>query len=197
MALLPLSAVLWLTFILPRAGPRQIAAINSNRWAGRPLSQRIHRTDWTPPDPPEQRSGADKISQYSKQDYVIGESSAGMLQKIAHRLNNGPSPAQILPEIDSSDIESEMAEMSRQKSAAVELDGNFFAVELDAGPNVWPPDSHPSETASSRASEEKPRSQLSGPFSKPQDVQGGTESAPPSDGSQANTGSRKWEGGFF
>lgn len=65
---------------------------------------------------------------------MIGESSQGKLKMIAHRLNNGPSPAQTLPEPDTFGLEPQMAELSRQRSAAIELaDNHDFAVELDAG----------------------------------------------------------------
>lgn len=196
-------------FILPPAGTRQNAAINSNRWAGRPPSQRIHRKDWIPPDVSEQRPNSNKILHYSQQDYVIGESSQGALQRIAHRLNNGPSPAQILPESDDSDIESEMAELSRQRSGAAELEfypaphelgGNSFAVELDAGSATYLTQ-HASrfqgETISSRLSEERRNGHSSGSFNESQDLETNTEQASLSASRQVRTADRKWEGGFF
>lgn len=162
------------------------------------------------PDLSEHRSDSDKILHYAKQDYVIGESSQGMLQRIAQRLNNGPSPAQVLPELDSSDLESQMAELSRQRSAArefsvnshpVELDGvSHNRFELDAGPAIYPPQQatrFPDETISSRLSDEVPNGRSSGQFSERQDVQADNEHASSSASRQVVTADRKWEGGFF
>lgn len=195
-------AVSWLTIILPYVGTRQNVAINSNRWAGRTPSQHIHRNVWTPPDLPEQHSDPDRILRYSRQDYVIGESSQDQLRNIAHRLNHGPSPEQTMPELDTSELESEMAELSRQRSTATELDGNLFAVELDAGPDVWPrqlSNHFQGETlvASSRRSEETPNGHSSGTFNEAQDLQAETEHASPNAARQVRTAGRKWEGGFF
>ena len=123
-----------------------------------------------------------------------------MLQKIAHRLKNGPSPAQTLPEQDTTELESEMAELSRQRSAAAELGSNSFAVELDAGPATYltlPVNHSHGETVSSRHRENITTGQLSGPCHEPQDLQEDTEHAPPSAAHQVSTGDRKWEGGFF
>ena len=166
-------------FTLPSIGTRHKATRNSNRWAGRPVSQRIHRKSWAPPDLLEQSSDSDKIMHYSQQDYVIGESSQVMLQRIAHRLNNGPNPAQILPELDTSDLELEMAKLSRQKSAAAELDdGKIWpsaAVELDAGHAVYlnqPANRSQAETPSRTEDTEHASVTVSRPV-------------------------RKWEGGFF
>ena len=196
-----IRAASWLTFILPYVGTRQNVAINSNRWAGRTPSQRIHRNIWTAPDLPEQHSDSDKILRYSKQDYVIGESSQDQLRNIAHRLNHGPSPEQTVPELDTSELESEMAELSRQRSTATELDGNLFAVELDAGPNVWPrqqSNHFQGETPTSRRSEETPNGHSSGTLiNEPQDLQAETEHASPNAARQVRTAGRKWEGGFY
>lgn len=124
-----------------------------------------------------------------------------MLQKIAHRLNNGPSPAQILPELDTSELELEMAELSRRRSAAAELGGSSFAyVELDAGPAIYLPQQanrFQSESSGSRLSDEEPKRHSSGPFNEPQDLQADTEHASPSTARQVITADRKWEGGFF
>ncbi|KAF6221270.1 hypothetical protein HO133_002125 [Letharia lupina] len=179
---------------------RQNVTLNSNRWAGRTPIQRIHHKSWIPPDLAEQRSDSDKISHYSKQDYVIGESSQGLLQRIAHRLNNGPSPAQMMPEPDTSDLESEMAELSRQRSAAIGLDANSFAVELDAGPAVYltqQANRPQGETDSSRLLEGNPMGHPSGPSNEPQDLQADTEHASPRAAPQVGKADRKWEGGFF
>lgn len=82
----------------------------------------MQRKDWVPPELPEQRSASDRILQYSRQDYVIGESSPCMLQRIAHRFNNGPSLAHTLPELDTSIL---MAQASGQASAAAHVSGLY------------------------------------------------------------------------
>lgn len=179
---------------------RQNAAMNSHRWAGRTPSQRTHRRKWIPPHLPERGSDSDRIMHYSRQDYVIGESSQGMLQMIAHRLNNGPSAAQVVPELDTSDLESEMAELSRRRSEPAELYGDSLPVELDAGPAIYPTQQanrFQSEAVSSRLSGERTGGHLSGPFNEPHDLQEDTEHASPSAARQVRTGGRKWEGGFF
>lgn len=54
-----------------------------------------------------------------------------MLRNIANRLTNGPSPVYpvdpvgALPELDSSELESEMAELSRRKSETAVVLGDF------------------------------------------------------------------------
>ena len=187
-------------FILPHVGIRQNVAINSNRWAGRTPSQLIHRRTWIPPDLLEKHSDSDKILHYSKQGYIIGESSQDQLQKIAHRLNNGPSPDQIMPELDTSELELEMAQLSRQRSTATELPGNLFPVELDAGPAIWPnqqANHSQGESSNIGLSEETLNGHSSGPFNGPQDLQAETEHASPSAARQVRTAGRKWEGGFF
>lgn len=159
----------------------------------------MHRKDWIAPDLTERGSDSDKILHYSSQDYIIGESSQGMLQRIAHRLNNGPSPAQVQPEPDTSDLESEMAEMSTQFLPA-ELDSNSFAIELDAGPPSYlnrPANHFQGETMGSTVSEETSQGFLSGPFNAPQGLPADTEHASPSGARQVTTAGRKWEGGFF
>ena len=123
-----------------------------------------------------------------------------MLQRIAHRLNNGPSPAQILPELDTSELESEMAELSRQRSTATELNGTSFAVELDACPAIFPTrqaNGPQGESISSRLSGEEAQGYTSGPSNEPRDLHGDTEHASPSASRQVETADRKWEGGFF
>lgn len=168
--------------------------MNANRWSGRHPSLRAHRKSWSPPDLPEQGSASDKIMNYSRQDYVIGDSSPAMLQSIAHRLNHGPNTAQILPELDTSELESQMAELSRQRSAAAELDANFVGfAELDS----QQVNSSQGETASSGLSQEEPRGYLSVAYREPQDLQANTEHASPSASRQVETSDRKWEGGFF
>ena len=122
------------------------------------------------------------------------------MRNIAHRLNHGPSPEQTIPELDTSELESEMAELSRQRSTATELDGNLFAVELDAGPGVWPrqlSNHFQGETPTSRRSEETPNGHSSGEFNEAQDLQAETAHASPDAARQVRTAGRKWEGGFF
>lgn len=190
----------WLTFILSYVGTRQKVETNSNRWAGRPPSQRIHRNNWIAPDLPGHHSDSDKISHYSRHDYVIGESSQGQLREIAHRLNNGPSPEQTMPELDTSELESEMAELSRQRSTATELHSNPYGIELDAGPAVWPNqlENHlQGEIITSRLSEETSNGNSSSTFNEPQDLQAATEHTSPIAARQVRTADRKWEGGFF
>ena len=189
-----------LTFVLSDVGTRQKVEKNSNRWAGRPPSQRVHRNNWIAPDLPENHSDSDKILRYSKHDYVIGESSQGQLQEIAHRLNHGPSPEQTMPELDTSELESEMAELSRQRSTATELDSNAFAVELDAGPAVWPnqPANHFQDDIITIGLPEETSNGHSYVISnEPQDLQAETEHTSPSAARQVRTADRKWEGGFF
>lgn len=88
----------------PSVGTRQNATINSNRWASRTPSQRRHQKNWVPPPLSEQSEVSDKITKYSNEDYIIGESSKALLQKIAHRFNNGPNPVQVVPELDTNDF---------------------------------------------------------------------------------------------
>ena len=76
----------------PNAGTRPNAAINSNRWAGRTLSQQLRREQWVPPDLPERQEVIDRLSLYSRDDYIIGETSQDALRSTANRLINGPSP---------------------------------------------------------------------------------------------------------
>ena len=132
----------------PTAGTRPNAAINSNRWAGRTLSKQLHRKNWIPPDLPEYHHDIHRISHYSRKDYIIGETSQDVLRSIADRLTNGPNPVGALSELDSSELETEMAELSRQKSETGEVWGDFEAVELEATPiarvpsderTSWPP----------------------------------------------------------
>ena len=110
---------------------RPSAAVNSNRWASRTLSQQSSRKTWVPHDLLEQRQDVSRISLYSREDYIIGETSQDVLRSIANRLNNGPSPVGALVELDSSNLESEMAVLSRQKSERSEGWRDFGTGELD------------------------------------------------------------------
>ena len=110
---------------------RPSAAVNSNRWASRTLSQQSSRKTWVPHDLLEQRQDIRRISLYSREDYIIGETSQDVLRSIANRLNNGPSPVGALIELDSSSLETEMAVLSRQKSERSEGWGEFGTGELD------------------------------------------------------------------
>lgn len=106
----------------------------------------------------------------------------------------------MMPEPDTSDLESEMAELSRQRSAAIGLDANSFAVELDAGPAVYltqQANRPQGETDSSRLLEGNPMGHPSGPSNEPQDLQADTEHASPRAAPQVGKADRKWEGGFF
>lgn len=123
-------------------GIRPNAAINSNRWAGRTLSQQFRRKIWVPPDLLKQRHDIDRISHYSRKDYVIGETSQDVLRSIADRLTNGPSPVGAVPELDSFGIESETAELSSTRSMSIEVWGDLDAVELEATPIVEISSSH-------------------------------------------------------
>ena len=158
-------------------GIRPNAAINSNRWAGRTLSQQFRRKNWVPPDLLEQRHDIDRISHYSRKDYVIGETSQDVLRSIADRLTNGPSPVGAVPELDSSGIESGMAELSSRRSMSIEVWGDLDAVELEATPIVELPASHGptnwsmGETSVSELSGNRRTSGHSGRFSRPDDLQ--------------------------
>ena len=77
--------------------------------------------------------------QYSSEDYIIGESSKGLLQRIAHRFNNGPNPVQMVPELETTEFKPQIAhplrapvELANNTIAIAELDSNSFK-ELDAG----------------------------------------------------------------
>ena len=124
-----------------------------------------------------------------------------MLQKIAHRLNHGPSPAQDLPELDASDLESEMAELSRQRSAAAELAAYTSVFELDATPldtYIRRANGFQGETSSSRDSAgEGAEGHSPGAYNEPQDLQADAEQASPGASRQVMTADRKWEGNFF
>ena len=130
-------AVQWLTFIHPSVGTRHNATINSNRWASRTPSQRRHQKNWVPPPLSKQSSLPDKITQYSNEDYIIGESSKGLLKRIAHRFNNGPSQMQMVPELETTEFEPRMAQrlvspVELANNTIGELDGHAFHPELDA-----------------------------------------------------------------
>ena len=118
------SAVQRLTFVHSPVGTRHNATINSNRWASRTPSQRRHQKNWVPPELCEQRSVPDKIVQYSKDDYVVGESSPGMLQRIANQFNNSPNAAQ-----QSSDSEIQEID-SIPRYPVAELDADSWVREL-------------------------------------------------------------------
>ena len=130
-----------------------------------------------------------------------------MLQRIAHRLKNGPSPAQILPELDTWELESEMAELPRQRYTAAQGHERYelpatpiSPVEFDAGPAIPPtqPANRPQgESISSRLSEEEAQDYTSGPFYELRDVHRDTEHASSSASRQVETAGQKWEGGFF
>ena len=83
----------------------------------------MHRKNWTPPDLPEQRSVPDRILQYAARDYVLGQSSQDMLQSIAFRLNSGHNWMG-MEGLDRSELEAEVTEESRQRSAPAELDSH-------------------------------------------------------------------------
>lgn len=121
----------------------------------------------------------DRISHYSRKDYIIGETSQDVLRSIADRLTNGPNPVGALPELDSSELESEMAELSRQKSVTGEVWGDF---ELEATPIAQvPPDERINwplgETGGGILSELTPTSHRSGPYSELGDSQAGGDHA--------------------
>ena len=140
----------------------------------------------------------DRISHYSSKDYTIGETSQDVLLSIANRLTNGPNPVGVLPELDSSELESEMAELSRQKSVTGEVWGDSGALELEATPIAQvPPDERMNwplgETRDSRFSEVTPTSQRSGPFSEPDDMQADRGHASHDAADQAITTDEKWQ----
>lgn len=90
----------------------------------------------------EQSSLPDKITQYSSQDYIIGESSKGLLQKIAHRFNNDPNPVQTVPmqtvdgpEIQRFEIDSVPIAELEDYYPVTELNADNFVMELDADNN--------------------------------------------------------------
>ena len=147
---------------------------------------------------PEQRHDIDRISHYSKNDYIIGETSQDVLQSIADRLINGPTPVGTLPELDSSELESEMAELSRQKSANAEVWGDFGAAELETTPIArflpgermnWPL----GEASGSRLSGVTPTSHRSGPFREPDDLQADGDDALHGATAQATTTDGRWQ----
>ena len=121
-----------------------------------------------------------------------------MLLSIANRLTNGPSPVGALAELDSSELESEMAELSRQKSAIGEVWGDSFAVELDATPIARVPPGEGTdwplgETSGSRFSENTPTSYRPGPFSEPDDLQADRAHVPQDATHQATTMDERWQ----
>ena len=182
----------------PTVGTRPNAAINSNRWAGRTLSQQLRRKNWIPPDLPERQHDFDRISHYSRKDYIIGETSQDVLQSIADRLTNGPPPVGALPELDFSKLESAMAELSRQKSETGEVWGDFDAVELPATPIAKVPPGErtnwsPSETSGRRRSDKTPTSYRPGPFSEQDNLQPDRDDALHDTTHQATTINQKWQ----
>ena len=62
----------------------------------------------------------------------MGETSQDVLRSIADRLTNGPSPVGAVPELESSDIEFEVAKLSSRRSMNIEVRGDINAVELEA-----------------------------------------------------------------
>ena len=164
------------------SGTRPNAAINSNRWAGRTLSQQFRRKNWVPPDLLEQRHDIDRISHYSRKDYVIGDTSQDMLRSIADRLTNGPSPVGALPELDSSDIESEMAKLSSRRSMNIEVWGDRDAVELEATP-----------VAVSELPGSMRASYRSGRFSEPDDLQADRDNTSHDATHQAPVTDQRWQ----
>ena len=190
-----------LTLISPIIGTRPNAAMSSNRWAGRTLSLQLRRKNWIPPNLPEQPHPIDRISHYSRKDYIIGETSQDVLRSIADRLTNGPNPVGAVPELDSSEIESEMAELSRKKSVTREVWGDecdLGLLELPATPvaqvhpderTKWPV----SELSGSRLSGATPTSYRSGPFSEPDDLQADRDNASHVTTHQSTTTDEGWE----
>lgn len=104
---------------------RQQLVVNSNRWAGRTPSQQLRRQVWTPPDLAHRPQPSNSISRYSDHDFSIGNTSPGVLRRIANRLINGPSPTPNLPDIESSSgniMLKDSTEDIRQKFALAEGD---------------------------------------------------------------------------
>ena len=107
----------------------------------------------------------------------------------------------ILPELDSSEIESEMAELSRKKSVTKEVWGDecdFGLLELEATPIAqvhpdertnWPL----SELSGSRLSGATPTSYRSGPFSEPNDLQADRDNASHVTSHQSTTTDEGWK----
>ena len=180
-------------------GTRPNAANNSNRWAGRTLSQQFRRKNWVPPDLPEQRHDIDRISHYSRKDYVIGETSQDVLRSIADRLTNGPNPVGAMAELDSSEIESEMAELSSRRSMNIEVWGDLDAVELEATPIVEVPFSRGptnwsmGEMNVSELSGSSHTSYRSGRFSRPDDLQADRDNASHDATHQATVTDPRWQ----
>lgn len=95
-----------------------------------------------------------------------------------------------MPELDTSALESEMAELSGHRSSATELDGNLFVVELDAGSDGWTrqvPIHFHDETSTSRRSEETPNGHSSGLVNEAQDLKRETEHASPNGARRVRT----------
>ncbi len=124
----------------------------------------------------------------------MGETSQDVLRSIADRLTNGPTPVGALPELDSSELESEMAELSRQKSENGELWGDQ-GYELDATPIARAPNGGTNWplVTSSRLSDITPTSYRSGPFSEPDDLQADRDNALHNATRETNTFNQKWQ----
>ena len=170
--------------------------MSSNRWAGRTLSLQLRRKNWVPPNLPEQPHTIDRISHYSRKDYIIGETSQDVLRSIADRLTNGPNPVGAVPELDSSEIESEMAELSRKKSVTREVWSDTDAGELEATPiaQLYPDGrTNWSELSDSRLSGATPTSYRPGPFSEPDDLQADRDNAPHVSTHQSTMTDERWQ----
>ena len=72
----------------------------------------------------------------------MGETSQDVLRSIADRLTNGPSPLGAVAELESSDIEFEVAKLSSRRSMNIEVRGDLDAVELEAAPIDEVPPAH-------------------------------------------------------
>ena len=138
----------------------------------------------------------DRISHYSREDYVIGETSQDVLRSIADRLTNGPNPVGVVPELDSSDMKSEMAELSSKRSMSIEVWEDLDAVELEAtevpfsrGGTNWPlGESGVSELSGSRRA-----SYRSGRFSEPDDLQTDRDDTSHDATRQATVMDQRWQ----
>ena len=72
-------------------GARHNSVVHSSRWASQTPSQQLRHKHWTPPDLSRRPEPEAIMSRYTAPQYVIGNTSYGMLRRIAHRLHNGPS----------------------------------------------------------------------------------------------------------
>ncbi len=154
---------------LSSAAIRQQLVVNSNRWAGRTPSQQLRRQAWTPPDLARRPKPSNSISRYSDPNFVIGNSSPGVLRRITNRLINGPSPAPNLPEESSSGniIPKDSTEDIRQKFVQAEGDGSQ---EDDRPFGGWIPelDSTPMDEPAELGDTAKPIFKLPGSIDTPE-----------------------------